>query len=127
MGPVEISELATRIRAGSVRAIARGLTWIEAGGERAEALAEELYRDSGRAHVVGITGAPGSGKSTLVRALARAARLRDLTVAVIAVDPSSPFSGGSILGDRIRMNDLSTDQGVFIQIGRASCRERVYE
>ena len=132
MGPVEISELATRIRAGSVRAIARGLTWIEAGGERAEALAEELYRDSGRAHVVGITGAPGSGKSTLVRALARAARLRDLTVAVIAVDPSSPFSGGSILGDRIRsmathgaLGGLCRSAGEAVDLLSASGRDLV--
>ena len=115
MAPTEIAELAARIRAGSVRALSRGLTWVEAGGERGEALAEELYRDGGRAHVIGITGAPGAGKSTLLRALARAARAENLTLGVIAVDPSSPFSGGSILGDRIRMNDLSSDPGVFIR------------
>ena len=111
----KVDELASRIRAGSVRALSRGLTWIETGGKRAEALSEALYRHSGGGHVVGVTGAPGAGKSTLVRALARAARARNLTVAVIAVDPSSPFSGGAILGDRIRMNDLSTDPGVFIR------------
>lgn len=111
----EISELAARIRAGSIRAISRGLTWIEDGGERGETLSEELYRDGGRAHVVGVTGAPGAGKSTLVRALARAARADNLTIGIIAIDPSSPFTGGSILGDRIRMNDLTSDPGVFIR------------
>jgi LAO/AO transport system kinase len=115
MGPADIGDLASRIRAGSIRALSRGLTWIEAGGDRAEALSEELYPYSGRAHVVGVTGAPGAGKSTLVRALARAARTQRLTVGVLAIDPSSPFSGGSMLGDRIRMNDLSADPGVFIR------------
>jgi LAO/AO transport system kinase len=111
----EIGELASQIRAGSVRALSRGLTWIEAGGDRAEALLEMLYRDTGGAHVVGLTGAPGAGKSTLARALARFIRAKGLTVGIVAVDPSSPFSGGSILGDRIRMNDLTSDPGVFIR------------
>jgi LAO/AO transport system kinase len=115
MGPVEIDELAARIRAGSVRAIARGLSWIEAGGDRAEALAEALYSASGGAQIVGVTGAPGAGKSTLVRALGRAARARGASLAIVAVDPSSPFSGGAILGDRIRMTDLAGDPGVFIR------------
>ena len=115
MVSTNIKEIADGIRAGSVRSLARGLTWIEAGGERAAALSEDLYRHVGHAHVVGITGAPGAGKSTLVRALALAARAENLTVAVIAVDPSSPFTGGSILGDRIRMNDLSADPGIFIR------------
>src|SRR5439155_1466077 len=86
---------------GSPRALARALTWVESGGGRAETLVARLYADTGRAHVVGITGAPGSGKSTLVRALARVARARGRTVGILAVDPSSPFSGGAILGDRI--------------------------
>ncbi len=111
----EIAELANRILEGSPRALSRGLTWVEAGGARAEALCGRLYPRTGRAHVIGITGSPGSGKSTLTRALARAARSRGLTVGVVAVDPSSPFSGGSILGDRIRMNDLALDPGVFIR------------
>ena len=115
MGPIEIDELATRIRAGTVRAIARGLSWIEAGGERAEALAEALYSSSGGAQIVGVTGPSGAGKSTLVRALGRAARTRGATIAIVAADPSSPFSGGAILGDRIRMTDLSDDPGVFIR------------
>ena len=111
----DLETLAREITAGSVRALARGLTWVEAGGERAEALAERLFPQTGRAHVVGVTGSPGSGKSTLVRALARAARQRGRTVGIIAVDPSSPYSGGAILGDRIRMNDLALDPGVFIR------------
>lgn len=115
MGPSEIDELAARIRAGTVRAIARGLSWIEEGGDRAEALTEALYPASGGAHVVGVTGAPGAGKSTLVRALGRAVRARGDSIAIIAVDPSSPFSGGAILGDRIRMTDLAGDHGVFIR------------
>ena len=111
----EIDALANEINAGSPRALARGLTWVEAGGERAEALSEQLYPQTGRAHVVGITGSPGSGKSTLVRALARAARQRGRTIGILAVDPTSPYSGGAILGDRIRMNDLALDPGVFIR------------
>ena len=111
----EVETLAAGIVEGSPRALARGLSWAEQGGARAEALATRLYAQTGRAHVVGLTGAPGTGKSTLARALARVARARGRTVGVIAVDPSSPFSGGAILGDRIRMNDLVLDPGVFIR------------
>ena len=110
-----ISKLAEEILAGSDRALSRGLTWVERGGEVAEALLECLYCHTGQAHVVGITGSPGSGKSTLTRTLARAARTRGLTVGIVAVDPSSPFSGGAILGDRIRMNDVAVELGVFIR------------
>ena len=112
---MSVLELAAAIRGGSVRALARGLTWLEVGGARAEGLIDALYRHARPAHVVGITGAPGVGKSTLVRALATEARARGLTVAVLAIDPSSPFSGGAILGDRIRMNEVAGDGGVFIR------------
>ncbi len=112
---VNIDHLEKEILGGSIRALARGLTLVEDGGKQAEALCEKLYVHTGGAHVVGITGSPGTGKSTLARALARSARARGLSVGIIAVDPSSPFSGGSILGDRIRMNDLALDPGVFIR------------
>src|SRR5213594_2064827 len=110
-----VEALAEQIVEGSTRALARGLTWVESGGARAEALCARLYPSTGRAQIVGITGAPGSGKSTLVRALALVARARGRTMGILAVDPSSPFSGGAILGDRIRMNDLALDPGVFIR------------
>jgi len=111
----DVETLASQIVEGSTRALARGLTWVESGGKRAEALSAQLYPHTGRAQIVGVTGAPGSGKSTLVRSLALVARARGRTVGVVAVDPSSPFSGGAILGDRIRMNDLALDPGVFIR------------
>lgn len=110
-----VAALADTLLAGSTRALARGLTWVEVGGPRAEALSARLYPHTGRAHVIGLTGSPGSGKSTLARALAKVARARGLTVGIVAVDPSSPYSGGAILGDRIRMNDLALDPGVFIR------------
>src|SRR5260370_2769145 len=93
----KVGKLAEEILGGAIRALARGLTFVERGGKFAEALLERLYPHAGRAHVVGITGSPGSGKSTLTRALARAARERGFTVGIVAVDPSSPFSGSSIL------------------------------
>jgi LAO/AO transport system kinase len=111
----DVEALATQIVEGSTRALARGLTWVEAGGARAEALCARLYPSTGRAQIVGVTGAPGSGKSTLARALALVARARGRTVGILAVDPSSPYTGGAILGDRIRMSDLALDPGVFIR------------
>ncbi len=110
-----VDALAAELLAGSERALSRSLTCIERGGPPAEALLERIYPHTGRAHVIGITGGPGSGKSTLTRGLARAARARGRTVGIIAIDPSSPFSGGAILGDRIRMSDVATDSGVFIR------------
>ena len=111
----DVESLASQIVEGSTRALARGLTWVESGGARAEALCARLYPSTGRAQVVGLTGAPGSGKSTLARALALVARARGRTMGILAVDPSSPFTGGAIMGDRIRMNDLALDPGVFIR------------
>src|SRR4030095_2218874 len=111
----DVETLAKEIVEGSTRALARGVTWGEAGGERAPERCAPPYPHTGRAQSVGVTGARGSGKSTLVRALALVARARGRTVGVVAVDPSSPFSGGAILGDRIRMNDLALDPGVFIR------------
>jgi len=97
------------------RAIARLLTRAENGSDEARPALDTIFAKAGRAHVIGITGVPGSGKSTLVAKLAAALRRQDRTVAIVAIDPSSPFSGGSILGDRIRMADLGGDPGVFVR------------
>ena len=95
------------------------MSWVEAGGDRAQALVDSLYSTAGVgepwAHVVGITGTAGAGKSTLVAALAKEARRRGISVGILAVDPSSPFTGGAILGDRVRMSELSGDPGVYIR------------
>jgi LAO/AO transport system kinase len=99
----------------SRRDLARLITGIENGDEAALARARALYAHDGHARTVGITGPPGSGKSTLIAALAQAARQRNQTVAILSIDPSSPFTGGAILGDRIRMRDLHADDGVFIR------------
>lgn len=97
------------------RAIARILTRAENGTAEARPALDALFARAGRAHVVGITGVPGSGKSTLVAKLAAHLRAKGRTVAIVAIDPSSPFSGGAILGDRIRMGDLTGDPGVYVR------------
>ena len=110
-----MTELAEGVLNGSRRALARLLTKVE--NERAAVQADlaTLFKQTGNAWIIGITGAPGTGKSTLVNAMAKAYRLQNKTVAILAIDPTSPFSGGAILGDRIRMRDLSGDTGVFIR------------
>lgn len=108
-------ELVQPLIEGNRRALARLLTAIENEREGVQDALALLFSRTGRAWVIGITGSPGTGKSTLVSALARAYRARGQTVGVLAVDPTSPFSGGAILGDRIRMRDLSGDTGVFIR------------
>lgn len=105
----------TALRRGDARAAARLISACEAGPERAAEVAGLVYPHTGRAQVVGVTGAPGTGKSTLVDRLIEAFRARGKTVGVIAVDPSSPFTGGAILGDRVRMQARATDPGVFIR------------
>ncbi len=100
---------------GDKRALARLLSWVEDGTPEGEAALQSLYPRTGQAHVIGITGAPGAGKSTLVGRIARAFREQVAQLAIIAVDPSSPFSGGALLGDRLRMPELSNDPGIFIR------------
>jgi LAO/AO transport system kinase len=104
-----------QIRAGHMRAIARALTAIENRAPEAEPLLRALFPYTGGAYMVGVTGAPGTGKSTLVDRLAAHYRRQGLTVGVLAVDPSSPFTGGAILGDRIRMQTQASDSGLFIR------------
>ena len=107
--------LAEQLLSGDRRALARALTLAERGGAEAHALLAAVYPRTGGAHTIGITGPPGVGKSSLVAALAAEWRRRGATVGVIAVDPSSPYTGGAILGDRIRMQGLGGDAGVFIR------------
>ena len=107
--------LAEAAVAGDRLALARLLTAVENRSAVAEAAMRRLYPTAGRAHLVGITGPPGSGKSTLVAALIAEVRRADRTVAVIAVDPSSPITGGALLGDRVRMQAYAGDDGVFIR------------
>lgn len=112
---VPSEELVPKVEAGITAAIARLISRAEAGVPEARASMSTIYRKAGRAHVIGITGVTGSGKSTLVGNLAARLRAEGNSVAIIAIDPTSPYSGGSILGDRIRMADLALDEGVFIR------------
>ncbi|MBX0328210.1 ATP/GTP-binding protein, partial [Oscillochloris sp. ZM17-4] len=100
------SDLLPRLLAGDRRALARAISLAEQGGPAARELLAGAYPHAGRAHVIGITGPPGAGKSTLVNALALELRRQGRTVGIVAVDPTSPFSGGAVLGDRIRMQPL---------------------
>ncbi len=100
---------------GSPRALARAITWMENGHPEARALMASVWPHLGRAVVLGLTGSPGSGKSTLTDQLARALRGQGKRVGILAVDPTSPFSGGAILGDRIRMGRIASDPGIFIR------------
>jgi LAO/AO transport system kinase len=109
------AHLFTAARAGDRAALARLLSLIERGGEGARAVGRLAYPLAGHSYTVGITGAPGSGKSTLTSAVIAHVRGQGEEVAVLAIDPSSPFTGGAILGDRVRMQDHATDPGVFIR------------
>jgi len=115
MNYVASAALVERIAQGDVRCAGRLMSRAESGTEEARAALAEIYRRAGTAHVIGLTGVPGSGKSTLVAKLTRLLRARGERVGIVAVDPSSPYSGGAILGDRIRMTELASDPGVFIR------------
>lgn len=110
-----LEDIGKKLLAGDKRALARAITVVEAGGKPATELVKELFNHSGKAHIIGVTGSPGVGKSTLVDALVTEARKEGKKVAVLAVDPSSPFTGGAILGDRIRMQDHTLDKDVYIR------------
>jgi GTPase len=107
--------LAAGIRAGDKRALARAITLVENSDPLAYEVVREVYPDTGSAYVVGVTGPPGVGKSSLIAALIRHVRPQGTTLGVISVDPSSPFSKGALLGDRIRLSDHFLDPGVFIR------------
>lgn len=108
-------ELLALGRAGNKRAAARLISTVERGGEEAWSVLTQCWPMTGRAKVSGLTGPPGAGKSTLANSLVTCWREKGLRVGVIAIDPTSPFSGGAILGDRVRMSDLTLDEGVFIR------------
>ncbi|HZT28057.1 MAG TPA: methylmalonyl Co-A mutase-associated GTPase MeaB [Pseudolabrys sp.] len=107
--------LIDRVQAGEPAAIARLISRAESGAAEAHEALARIYGLAGRAHVIGITGVPGSGKSTLVSKLCAALRARGEKVGIVAIDPSSPYSGGAILGDRIRMTEMASDPGVYIR------------
>ncbi len=108
-------ELADRVLKRDRRALARLMTLVENDDVEALEALRMLYAHTGNAHIIGITGPPGGGKSTIVDKLAKELRKRDKTVGIVAVDPTSPFTGGALLGDRIRMTELGTDKDVFIR------------
>jgi LAO/AO transport system kinase len=109
------ASLADRVLAGDPRAIARAISVIEDESAQSESLVRAIFTHGGRAQLIGVTGPPGAGKSTLVDRLAAELRRGGSTIGVLAVDPTSPFSGGAVLGDRLRMQSHATDQGVFIR------------
>ena len=112
---MDVTEVIEGVLAGERRAVARAISLVEDGAQELPALSAGIYARTGSASTVGLTGAPGVGKSTLAGELVRAARDRDERVAVLAVDPTSPFTGGALLGDRVRMQEHATDPGVFIR------------
>jgi LAO/AO transport system kinase len=115
MSRTDASRLAQRVLAGDRRAVARAISMVEDGSPDLPMLSEALFPKTGGAHTVGLTGSPGVGKSSLAAELVRVTRAHGQTVAVLAIDPTSPFTGGALLGDRLRMQAHATDPGVFIR------------
>jgi LAO/AO transport system kinase len=113
--PSRDENLAQRLLDGDKRALARGISLVENDDPRGWALVREVYPQTGRAAIVGLTGAPGAGKSTLINALTKLRREAGREIAVLSIDPSSPFTHGALLGDRIRLTEHFLDQGVFIR------------
>jgi LAO/AO transport system kinase len=111
----KVEQIAQGVMSGDRRSIARAITIIENNTAEAQKLIVSIYPHTGKAHIIGLTGPGGSGKSTLIEKIVREYRRKGKTVGVVAVDPTSPFTGGAFLGDRIRMQELSTDEGVFIR------------
>jgi LAO/AO transport system kinase len=111
----QIEELVSRVRSGDVRALARAISLVEDRGPHSPELLKALFPYSGNAALIGLTGSPGAGKSTLVDQVAREYRKQGKTIGIVAVDPTSPFSGGAILGDRIRMQSHYADPGIYIR------------
>ena len=112
---VSLDDWAAKVRQGDIRAISRAITAIENHSPEAEQLLQQLFPHTGHAYLTGVTGAPGTGKSSLVDRLAAVYRKQEQPVGVVAVDPTSPYSGGAILGDRIRMQGHAGDSGIFIR------------
>src|SRR3712207_5220082 len=110
-----MSDLAERLLNGDKRALARGISLVEDDDPAGWELVRAVYAKTGKAAVVGFTGPPGAGKSTLIGALIRVPREAERQVAVLSIDPSSPFRGGALLGDRIRLSEHFLDPGVFIR------------
>ena len=115
VGATEVTELVARLRQGDVRALARAVSLVENDAPSARQILSCCFPYTGSAMRIGITGSPGAGKSTLVDGLARRYRAQQTTVGVVAVDPTSPFTGGAILGDRIRMREHDTDPGFYMR------------
>jgi GTPase len=113
--PTTVDQLLTGIAEGRIAALARAITLVENHGPDFETMLSQLHPRVGKAWRIGITGAPGIGKSTLAQAMVRELRRRGKTVAVVAVDPTSPYTGGALLGDRVRMDGVAQDHGVYIR------------